>query len=96
MYKINAMYMGNTTCKFRNIVQGNLKHSKKRRRIARQFKRDHRRSNSVVEIWSRTKPPVKKNRRNIEPRLLKSVLINEAYKNCQKGYHLKICKETMV
>lgn len=91
--------MGNTTSKLRDIVVGDLKRSKKRHRIARQFKRDHRRSNSVVEIWSRMKPqnpPVKKNRRNVEPRLLKSVLINEAYKNCRKGYHLKICKETMV
>ena len=91
--------MGNTTSKFRDIVVSDLKRSKKRPRIVKTRRRIHRRSNSVVEIWSRTKPqnpPVKKNRRNVEPRLLKSVLINEAYKNCQKGYRLKICKETMV
>ena len=91
--------MGNTTSKLHDIVISGLKHSRKRPRIVKTRRRSHHRSDGVVEIWSRMKPqnpPVKKNRRNVEPRLLKSVLINEAYKNCRKGYHLKICKETMV
>ena len=100
------MYMGNTTAKSRGDVAGGdeIKNTMKYREGGRQSKRNgkgkgkgiHSGGGYPVNNSKPHKPSSIKNKRNVEPSLRVSVLINEAHKNCPKGPPVRKFKEDVL
>ena len=102
------MYMGNTTAKSRGDVAGGdeIKNTRKYREGGRQSKRNgkgkgkgkgnHSGGGYPVNNSKPHKPSSIKNKRNVEPSLRVSVLINESHKNCPKGPPGRKCKEDIL
>ena len=98
------MYMGNATAKSRSdVARGDdIKNTKKYREGGRQSKRTgkikgkHSGGGYPDNNSNPHKPSSIKNKRNVEPSLRVSVLINEAHKNCPKGPPGRKCKEDIL
>lgn len=94
------MYMGNATAKSRSdVARGDdIKNTRKYSDGSRQSKRkdQHSGGGSRANNSNSHKLHSTKKKKNMEPSLRESVLINEAHKKCPKGPPGRKCKEDIV